>query len=182
MKRQLKKTVIALVEGDLTEMEVDAIVNAANNHLAHGGGVAGLIASKGGPTIQEESDTWVVARGGAIPTGSAVITGAGKLKCRYVIHAVGPRQGEGDEDAKLRSATVTALKIADQHQLRSMAFPAISTGIFGYPIDRCAQVMLSAITEYAQGETGLELVVLCLWGQKAFDTFLAAFERLVASA
>lgn len=179
MKKQLEKTVIALVQDDITELDTDAIVNAANGQLAHGSGVAGAIVKKGGTVIQEESDTWVLARGGSIPTGTAAITGGGALKARYVIHAVGPRMGEGDEDAKLRAATESALKMADDHMLHSIAFPAISTGIFGYPLDRCARIMLSTAIDYIQGETLLELVVFCLYSNEAFDQFLKTFEELI---
>jgi O-acetyl-ADP-ribose deacetylase (regulator of RNase III) len=157
---------LRLVEGDLTEMAVDAIVNAANSALQLGGGVAGAIRSKGGPQIQQECD-----KIGGTPVGTAVITTGGRLKAKHVIHAVGPRMGEGDEDRKLREATLNSLKLAEQHQLESIAFPAISTGIFGYPIERCAQVMLTATVGYLRGKTGLQNVVFCLWGEEAFQVF-----------
>ena len=134
--------VLELVEGDITEMDTDAIVNAANDQLILGGGVAGAIRRKGGPEIQAQCD-----RIGGTFVGGAVITTGGQLKARHVIHAVGPRMGEGDEDRKLRDATVNSLKLADEHGLRSLAFPAISTGIFGFPLGRCAQIMLSAAIE-----------------------------------
>ena len=103
MNRLFGKTTVELMEGDITAMEVDAVVNAANSRLKHGGGVAGAIVRKGGPTIQEESDVWVKAWGGEVSVGSCAITSGGNLPARYVIHAVGPRMGEGDEDAKLLS-------------------------------------------------------------------------------
>lgn len=109
MQREIKKSILQVVEGDITEMETNAIVNAANSHLKHGGGVAGAIARKGGKIIQEESD-----KIGYCPVGQAVITGGGNLKAKYVIHAVGPRMGEGDEDEKLRNATLNSLKLADK--------------------------------------------------------------------
>ncbi len=177
MKKKFNKTVIELIEGDITELNTDAIVNAANSQLAHGGGVAGAIVKKGGAIIQEESDTWVFARG-EVPVGSAAITSGGQLPARYVIHAVGPRMGEGGEDDKLMMATLSSLEMADRHGLKSVAFPAISTGIFGYPIDRCAHIMLSTIIEYVKDETGLESVVFCLFGKEAFKVFKKAFERL----
>src|SRR5512141_3168507 len=123
---------IDLIQSDITTLHVDAIVNAANSHLQHGGGVAGAISRKGGPVIQAESD-----RIGYVPVGNAAVTSAGNLPCSYVIHAVGPRMGEGDEDRKLRDATIASLERAEELKIGSLAFPAISTGIFGYPIQRC---------------------------------------------
>jgi O-acetyl-ADP-ribose deacetylase (regulator of RNase III) len=136
--------VIRVVQGDLTAEEVDAIVNAANERLAHGGGVAGAISRKGGPDVQRESDAWVREHG-PVSTGSAAITGAGALPCRYVIHAVGPVWGSGDEERKLASAVCSALDLADKNGLRSVSIPAISSGIFGFPKPLCAEVMLRAI-------------------------------------
>lgn len=178
MKKTFNKTVIELIEGDITELNTDAIVNAANSQLAHGGGVAGAIIKKGGAIIQEESDTWVFARG-EVPVGSTAITSGGQLSSRYVIHAVGPKMGEGGEDDKLMMATLSSLEMADRHGLKSIAFPAISTGIFGYPVDRCAQVMLSTVVEYIQEETSLERVVFCLFGKEAFDIFKKTFKVLL---
>lgn len=175
MQRMFGNSVLELLTGDITEMETDAIVNAANSHLRHGGGVAGAIVRKGGRVIQDESD-----RIGYCPVGQAVITGAGSLRARYVIHAVGPRMGEGGEDEKLRQATLHSLKLADVNHLHSIAFPAISTGIFGYPIDRCAKVMLSTVIGYllenASGGTGLERVVFCLFGQDNLEVFARELE------
>lgn len=178
MNRVFGKTTVELIEGDITSMEVDAIVNAANSRLKHGGGVAGAISRKGGPTIQEESDVWVKAWGGEVSVGSCAITSGGNLPARYVIHAVGPRMGEGDEDAKLKKATLSALQMADQHNLKSVAFPAISTGIFGYPMDRCAKIMLSTLVEYVTKSAGLEKVVFCLFGEDALAVFSEAFSQL----
>lgn len=163
---------LELVEGDITEMDTDAIVNAANDQLVLGGGVAGAIRRKGGPEIQAQCD-----RIGGTFVGGAVITTGGKLKARHVVHAVGPRMGEGDEDRKLRDATVNSLKLADEHGLRSLAFPAISTGIFGFPLGRCAQIMLSAAIEHLQGNTRLERVVFCLFGRDSYGSFARELER-----
>jgi O-acetyl-ADP-ribose deacetylase (regulator of RNase III) len=163
---------LELVEGDITEMDTDAIVNAANSQLVLGGGVAGAIRRKGGPAIQAECD-----RIGGTFVGGAVITTGGKLKARHVIHAVGPRMGEGDEDRKLRDAAVNSLKLADEHKLKSLAFPAISTGIFGFPIDRCAEIMLGATIEHLRGKTGLDRVVFCLFGHDSYEAFAAQLER-----
>jgi len=164
--------VLELVEGDITEMDTDAIVNAANSQLVLGGGVAGAIRRKGGPAIQAECD-----RIGGTSVGGAVITTGGKLKARHVIHAVGPRMGEGDEDRKLRDAAVNSLRLADQHGLKSLAFPAISTGIFGFPVGRCAEIMLGATIEHLRGTTGLGRVVFCLFGRDSYEVFAAQLER-----
>lgn len=173
MKRQIGKVTLELIQGDITEMEADAIVNAANAALKLGGGVAGAIARKGGPKIQEECD-----RIGGTFVGGAVITTGGKLKAKYVIHAVGPRMGEGNEDEKLRNATLNSLKLADEHHLKSIAFPAISTGIFGFPMERCAQVMLNTAIKYAKGRTNLDKIVFCLYGAEAFEVFTKKLEKL----
>src|SRR3954467_201832 len=135
---KMRETDLQLLEGDITDLQVDVIVNAANEKLQLGGGVAGPIAKKGGPTIQEECD-----RIGGTPVGTAVMTAAGNLKARHVIHAVGPRMGEGDEDKKLAAAVRAALALADRRGVKSIALPAISTGIFGFPIDRAARILLT---------------------------------------
>ncbi len=175
MKQKINRTTLELVCGDITDMDTDAIVNAANAYLQHGGGVAGAIVRKGGRIIQEESDRI----GGAV-VGSATITGAGALRAKHVIHAVGPMMGEGEEDRKLRDATRSSLNLADEHGLASVAFPAISTGIFGYPIDRCARIMLETVIGYVQGDTGLGRVVFCLFDEGALRVFTHALGRLTA--
>lgn len=178
MKIRVGEADLELIQGDITEMDTDAIVNAANAALKMGGGVAGAILRKGGRVIQEECD-----RIGGTHVGGAVITTAGNLKAKHVIHAVGPRMGEGDEDRKLRDATLNSLKLADQHGLKSIAFPAISTGIFGFPMDRCAEIMLSTTLQYlSQEKTGLKRVVFVLWGQEAFSIFEQTLRRLAPAA
>ncbi|MEM2760110.1 MAG: macro domain-containing protein [Nitrososphaerales archaeon] len=172
---KISNTTIELVKGDITELATDAIVNAANSQLQHAGGVAWGIVNKGGYVIQRESDKLRFCA-----VGNAVITSAGKLKAKYVIHAVGPRMGEGDEDAKLRSATLSALKLADKHKLRSIAFPAISTGIYKFPVDRCANIMLKATIEYCKGQTNLQKVVYCLYDDNAFTIFKETLDRVNA--
>jgi O-acetyl-ADP-ribose deacetylase (regulator of RNase III) len=157
---------IKLTQGDITELETDAIVNAANAQLILGGGVAGAIRRKGGPTIQEECNKI----GGTI-VGGAVITTGGNLKARHVIHAVGPRMGEGKEDRKLHNAVINSLKLMDQNGLKSIAFPAISTGIFGYPIERCSKVMISTVKEYLSGDTQIEEVIFCLYSSPDYEVF-----------
>ena len=157
---------ITLVRGDITEQKTDAIVNAANNRLVLGAGVAGAIRSKGGPTIQQECDAI-----GGTPVGTAVLTGAGNLSAKYVIHAVGPMMGEGDEDAKLAGATRSALQVAAQNGLLSITFPAISTGIFGFPLDRCAKIMLQESVDFLKEKHSLTEIRFCLWDEKAYAVF-----------
>lgn len=171
-----QKPSITLIQGDITTLAVDAIVNAANEHLQHGGGVAGAISRQGGPAIQRASNDWVAAHGRVL-TGSAAITPAGELKAKYVIHAVGPVMGSGNEDAKLHSATLSALRLADEYKLTSIAFPAISTGIFGYPVERCAQIMLGAVADYLQGPTGITQVIFCLYDQHTLKTFTSTYNQ-----
>ncbi len=140
-----------IVHGDLSEEQVDAIVNAANEHLAHGGGVAGAIVRKGGRVIQDESTAWVREHG-PVRTGTAAITCAGGLPATRVIHAVGPvwRGGSSGEEEKLASAVCSALALANKHDLASISLPAISSGIFGFPKELCAQVILKAARDFFQ--------------------------------
>jgi O-acetyl-ADP-ribose deacetylase (regulator of RNase III) len=166
MKVNIANRIIELLEGDITEMETEAIVNAANAQLILGGGVAGAIRKKGGPKIQQECN-----KIGGTFVGGAVITTGGNLKAKFVIHAVGPRMGEGDEDEKLKNATLNSLKLADSKNLKSISFPAISAGIFGFPIQRCAEIMLQTTIAYLKGQTGLEKVVFCLYGKDSYQVF-----------
>lgn len=163
---------IVLKQGDITEESTDAIVNAANSHLQHGGGVAGAIVRKGGYIIQEESN-----KIGYVPVGNAVITTAGNLPAKRVIHTVGPRWGEGDEDNKLTNAVYNALKVADENNLNSIAFPAVSSGIFGFPKDRCARVMLNAVKKYLKEnpDTKLKLIEFCIIDELTVGIFEKEF-------
>ncbi len=171
--------VLQLVQGDLTQERVDAIVNAANAQLQHGGGVAGVILRQGGAEIQTQSDAWVRVHG---PVGHAepAYTTAGSLPCRYVIHAVGPVWGAGDEDAKLDAAIRGSLRLADRLELASIAFPAISTGIFGFPKGRAAGVILSAIQGYfaEHPASGIAQVRLTLFDQPTVDAFQGVWEEM----
>lgn len=173
MQITVNRTQLELVQGDITDQAADAIVNAANSHLILGGGVAGAIRRKGGPAIQAECD-----QKAPIEVGRAAITTAGALPARYVIHAVGPRMGEGDEDRKLADATRSSLQLADAHHLESLAFCAISTGIFDFPINRCARIMLTETIRYLKGQTGLQKVVFCLYDRRAYTTFAAALNEI----
>ncbi|MGB8225413.1 MAG: macro domain-containing protein [Sedimentisphaerales bacterium] len=172
MQTRINNSILELVKGDITEQICDAIVNATNAQLILGGGVAGAIRKKGGPSIQTECD-----KIGGTFVGGAVITTAGNLKAKYVIHAVGPQMGEGDEDNKLKNATLNSLKIADKHKLQSIAFPAISTGIFGYPADRCAKIMLATIIDYLKDRTGIKKVTMCLFDDKTLGIFQDQFKK-----
>jgi O-acetyl-ADP-ribose deacetylase (regulator of RNase III) len=174
MEVKINKTVIQLFQGDITDLATDAIVNAANTSLKLGGGVAGAIARKGGPKIQEECDEI-----GGTSVGGAVITTGGNLKAKHVIHAVGPVHGMEHEDAKLKDATLNSLKLADKHNLKSLVLPAISTGVFGFPKDRCAIIMLSTAIAYLEGPTKLERVVFCLYDQQTFKIFKDTLESLI---
>jgi len=176
MERKVGNSVVEVSQSDLTEMDTDAIVNAANAQLILGAGVAGAIKAKGGPKIQQECNVI-----GGTFVGGAVITTGGNLKARHVIHAVGPQMGEGEEDEKLKNATLNSLKVADENNLASLSFPAISTGIFGFPKDRCAEIMLGTVIEYLKKEeTRLQRVVFCLHGASSFEIFSATLKRLQA--
>ncbi|MCP4261188.1 MAG: macro domain-containing protein [Planctomycetes bacterium] len=166
MEIHIKKSILELLDGDITEMQTDAIVNAANEQLVLGGGVAGAIRTKGGPEIQAECN-----KIGGTFIGGAVITTAGNLKAKHVIHAVGPRMGEGNENEKLKNATLNSLKLADENNLKSISFPAISAGIFGFPIENCAKIMLETTIEYLNGDTGLQKVIFCLYGNDSYQVF-----------
>lgn len=164
---------LKIVQGDITAEEVDAIVNAANEHLQHGGGVAWAISKRGGPTIQRESDEWIRAKG-KVSHAHPAWTSGGLLPARYVIHAVGPIWGEGDEDAKLSAAVTGALHVADELGLISIAFPAISTGIYGFPKERAARVIREAIERYFEENalSGINVIKLVLLEQPTVDAFL----------
>jgi O-acetyl-ADP-ribose deacetylase (regulator of RNase III) len=175
IERSIGKTIIRLVSADLTERDADAIVNAANSDLRHGGGVAGAIVRKGGRIIQDESD-----KIGYVPVGHAVITTGGKLKARYVIHAVGPRKGEGNEDKKLSDAIRNVLALAVEKKMKSISIPAISAGIFGFPKDKCAKILVreTASVLRANASDALELVEFCIFDQEAFGYFKKEIEGI----
>jgi O-acetyl-ADP-ribose deacetylase len=174
------KTKLRLVWGDITERNVDAIVNAANSYLSHGGGVAAAIVKKGGRIIQDESD-----KIGYLPVGNAVMTTAGKLACKAVIHVVGPRNGEAKENEKLGLAINNALILAQQNGFKSISVPAISTGIFGFPKDKCAKILVEESIKFVKDnktESGsaLELIEFCIYDEETVEQFklvLNAIER-----
>ena len=162
---------IELIRADITEQEVDAIVNAANASLAGGGGVDGAIHRRGGPTIMQETN---VKYPSGCPTGNAVASGAGNLKAKFVFHAVGPRWGGGNrnEPELLQNAYRTCLELAVEHDCRSIAFPSISTGTYGFPIDRAAPLALQTVVDFLnEKKTTLELVRFCLFSDADLDVY-----------
>jgi O-acetyl-ADP-ribose deacetylase (regulator of RNase III) len=162
---------VELTKGDITALEVDAIVNAANEHLQLGGGVAGAIRRRGGPTIQEECD-----RIGHCSVGGAVVTGAGELPARWVIHAVGPvwRGGGAGEERLLASAIRSSLERAEQVGAKSVALPALSTGVFGFPVDRAADISMGEARRFASGARSVERIIFCLFDDRALAAFQGA--------
>lgn len=169
---------LRLVMGDITERDVDAIVNAANSSLAHGGGVAGAIVRKGGQVIQQESNAI-----GYVAVGSAAATSAGKLPSRFVIHAVGPRMGEGDEDNKLKSAVTSSLELASGKGLTSVSMPAISSGIFGFPKDRCAKILVHTAHDFLlkNNNSPVKIVEFCIFDELTLGFFKREFDKLSSS-
>ena len=161
------KDKIIVTQGDITDIEVDAIVNAANTRLLLGSGVAGAIRRKGGDSIQRECD-----KIGSIPLGRAIVTGAGKLNAKYVIHAAGMHLGRSVCEESLREATNNSLLRADEKVVKTVALPAIGTGVGGFPLNRCAQVMIDIVVEYLKNEkTGIEKVYFVLFDMETYKVF-----------
>ena len=176
---------LEILQGDITQQQVDAIVNAANQNLLHGGGVASTILRKGGPTIQRESERWV-AEHGPVNHANPAYTSAGDLPCKYVIHAVGPMWGQGLEHARLAATVHASLRLAESLGLHSLALPAISTGIFGFPVDQAAQVILDSIGGYYdQNPTSplilIRLVLFDLPTLQVFETTLMNWKEKPSS-
>ncbi|MGD9680207.1 MAG: O-acetyl-ADP-ribose deacetylase [Candidatus Obscuribacterales bacterium] len=178
-EKKINSTTIALVRGDITRQEVGAIVNAANSSLMGGGGVDGAIHRAGGPAILEECKT-VRSLNGKCPAGGAVITGGGNLKAEYVIHAVGPiwRGGESNEDATLRSAYRKSLELASQYRVGRVAFPSISTGAYGFPVDRAAGIAIETAREFAEEDSSLKEIRFVLFDQFTYEAFSEALSTL----
>jgi O-acetyl-ADP-ribose deacetylase len=166
---------IYFMKGDITELEVDAIVNAANNELILGGGVAGAIRSKGGPRIQEECD-----RIGSIRLGEAAVTPAGNLKAYYVIHAASMQPGGRTTKESLRNATRNSLLRAEEKGFKTVAFPAIGTGIAGFPMEECATVMIGELLEHLKSRSSLEKIYFVLYDDAALKTFEESYKKLTA--
>ena len=167
---------IQIVQGDITTEDVDAIVNAANEHLQHGGGVAWAISKKGGPVIQKESDEWI-RQHGLVSHSAPAWTSGGNLPAKYVIHAVGPVWGDGDEDKKLSEAVTSSLRVADELKCESIALPAISTGIFGFPKDRAAGIIFTSMENHFEGNSSsLKIVKLVLFDQSTMNVFINVWQ------
>ncbi len=176
-KKYPSGSILTLAQGDITLAEVDAIVNPANQLLQHGGGLAGLLSKKAGPSLQRESNLWVEERG-PISHASPAHTTAGELPFRAIIHAVGPVWGSGNEKSKLEQAVFSAIKYADQLGMRSLAIPAISTGIFGYPLKEASRVILEAADSYCSQDPGvLTGVQIILYDNQAAEVFAAAWDE-----
>ncbi|UCE39501.1 MAG: macro domain-containing protein [Thermoplasmata archaeon] len=166
MEIKIGNTTITLQQGDITEIEADAIVNAANNHLWMGGGVAGAIKRKGGKIIEDEA-----VKLGPIPIGEAVATTAGKLNAKYVIHAAGMGTDLKTDEEKIRNATLNSLKRANELKIKSIAFPSIGTGVGGFPLDTAADIMLRCAIEHVKKDTSLENVIFVLYQKDAYKIF-----------
>ena len=164
---------ITIRQGDITEAQVDAIVNAANNDLKLGGGVAGAIRTKGGPSIQQQCDQL-----GPVRIGEAAITGGGNLTARYVIHAASMRLGGRTTEPSLREATRNSLLRAKEKGLESIAVPAIGTGIAGFPLDRCAEIMGAEVRDHLRGETSLKRIEFVLFDKPSLYVFQHAFAKV----
>ena len=175
MKVTINKSVLELTEGDITDQDTDAIVNAANKSLRGGGGVDGAIHRAGGSQILEEC----IQIGGG-ETGEAVITSGGKLKARYVIHTVGPvyRDGTKGEAALLESAYRSCLKLASEKGIRSLSFPSISTGAYRYPLEKASAIALGAARDYLKKNTDIDLIRFVLFGREALKVYREQLERL----
>lgn len=176
MDVKINNTTLSLIQGDITRQETDAIVNAANTRLAGGAGVDGAIHAAGGPSIMAEC-----RRIGGCPTGQAVMTTGGSLKARYVIHTVGPvYQGGGSgEAAQLKSAYLESLKLASDRGLKSLAFPAVSTGVYAYPLQEAARIALQTVTDYLRQHGDLELVRFVLFSRTLYDIFAEELKNLM---
>jgi O-acetyl-ADP-ribose deacetylase (regulator of RNase III) len=172
---QVNAKKIRIIKGDITERKVDVIVNAANSYLQHGGGVAAAILRKGGSVIQEESN-----KIGFVPVSGAVLTTAGRLSCKAVIHTVGPQMGEGNEDEKLKESIINVLQLASQKKFSSISMPAISTGIFGFPKDRCAKILLGESKRFLEENKNISirLVEFCLFDNETLYHFAKEIDLL----
>jgi O-acetyl-ADP-ribose deacetylase (regulator of RNase III) len=175
MEKKIHNSVLELCQGDITKQKVDAIVNAANSQLAGGGGVDGAIHRAGGPAIMEEC-----GKIGGCPTGNAVITTGGNLFAKHVIHTVGPRyrNGKSGEPALLKNAYLNSLLIAEKHGIKTIAFPSISTGVYGYPIDSASKIALSTVIDYLKGDTGIIRAVFVLFSAQNYEIYLNSLAEL----
>lgn len=162
---------IEIKKGNITAETSDVIVNPANSELLHGGGAARDIALKGGPVIDRQSRE-LIRRIGFLPVGKAVMTDAGQLPAKFVIHTVGPQWGEGNEHAKLKQTVRSCLILAELYNLKTISMPAISSGVFGFPKPECARILLTTCREFLQGQVDLEKVVMCNFDEETYQIFL----------
>lgn len=181
MQVMVNRTKLSLIQGDITKQETDAIVNAANSSLMGGGGVDGAIHRAGGPDILEECKK-IVAKQGRLPTGKAVITTGGRLKSRHVIHTVGPiwHGGDGGEADLLASAYRESLTLAAASGLKTISFPSISTGAYGYPVDSAAEVALQTVIKFLEKDAFLQEVVFVLFDNRTCEVYIEELERLLS--
>lgn len=170
---------ISIVKGDITGFKVDAIVNTANKFLRHGGGVAGAIIKRGGSIIQMESDK-IIRERGPLNVGDAVYTLAGHLDAKIVIHTVGPVYGEGGEYSKIYKAVMNSLTLADERGMRSIALPAISTGVYRVPPETSAEAMLDAIIDYSGRAVNIDHVYIVLYTEDIYRIFKEVFHKLIS--
>jgi O-acetyl-ADP-ribose deacetylase (regulator of RNase III) len=177
MEMKIKNTTLNLITGDITEMDTDAIVNAANNHLWMGGGVAGAIKRRGGQEIEAEA-----VKQGPVPVGEAVITKGGRLKAKYVIHAAGMGTDLKTDEIKIQTATLNSLKRAEEKALKSVAFPSIGTGVGGFPVSKAAEAMLGTVQEYlSDTNSKLEIIIFVLYNPEIYLKFENVAVRLFQS-
>jgi O-acetyl-ADP-ribose deacetylase (regulator of RNase III) len=170
---RIGRSSVGLMRGDITDLEVDAFVFYARGDLALGSGFGTAISQRGGPAVQKELNEL-----GPVETGHAVVTGAGRLKAAWIVHAVGPKFNEPDTEGKLRSTVLNALAAAEGKHVRRIALPAMGAGFYAVPLDLCARVMVEAIQDYLRGETGIEEVVLCVVDQREFAPFESQLSSL----
>ena len=176
-EKVIRRAHIKVIEGDITQIDTEAIVNAANSYLQHGGGVAGAIARAGGEIIQKESNE-IVRKKGSLKTGEAATTSGGNLKAKYVIHTVGPVWGEGNEEEKLKRAIISVLKIAKNNKLRSISIPAVSCGIFGFPKEKGTKIIFETVKNFIlNNECSVEEVCLIGLGPEIPALFKKALEN-----
>jgi len=176
MKEKVYQSILEVVQGDITEQDTEALGNAANSRLAGGGGVDGAIHRAGGPAIMAE----LKAKYKGCPTGSAVITGGGDLKAKYVLHAVGPIYSGSPKDAELLSSAYrTCLELCTQHKISSIAFPSISTGVYGYPVEEASRIALKTVIDYLKDHPEIKLVRFVLFDSKTFKTYEEALKELI---
>jgi O-acetyl-ADP-ribose deacetylase (regulator of RNase III) len=175
MKVNVQKSILEIVQGDITQQDTEAIGNAANSALAGGGGVDGAIHRAGGPSMMSE----LRAKYKGCPTGSAVITSGGNLKAKYVIHAVGPRYSGSPKDPELLSGAYRrSLELCTQNKISSLAFPSISTGIYGYPVEEASRIALKTVMDYLKDHSEIKLVRFVLFDSKTYDVYEEALKKL----